>query len=345
MATMVDAELRRQVDAVRRFSRFYTRRIGVLQEGLLGSDFSLAEGRVLYELAQRPRVTAADLGAALGLDAGYLSRMLAGLTRRRLVRKEPSPSDRRTALLSLTATGDKAFAALDEASAGEIAGLLDGLGGGERRQLAESLAAVERLLSGERPAATPYVLRPPRAGDLGWVVARHGVLYAREYGWDERFEALVARIVADFVDQARPRVERCWIAEVDGEPVGSVFLVRASDEVAKLRLLLVDPKARGLGIGKRLVDECIAFAAQAGYRRITLWTNDCLVAARRIYEAAGFQLVDEKPHQSFGHDLVGQTWERPIDPPPGSMHPSPTVPGSRKRREDHHATRRGRRLS
>jgi DNA-binding MarR family transcriptional regulator/GNAT superfamily N-acetyltransferase len=313
MATMVDAELRPQVDAVRRFSRFYTRRIGVLQEGLLGSDFSLAEGRVLYELAQRPAVSAAALGASLGMDAGYLSRLLAGFARRRLVRKEPSPTDGRQSLLSLTATGEKAFAALDAASAGEIAGLLGDLGPGERRQLGEALATVERLLSERATAKAPFVLRPPRAGDLGWVVARHGALYAQEYGWDERFEALVARIVADFVEKLQPRTERCWIAEVDGEPVGSIFLVRESDEVARLRLLLVEPRARGLGIGRRLVDECLAFAGQAGYRRITLWTNSCLDAARHIYEAAGFQLVEEKPHQSFGHDLVGQTWERAVD--------------------------------
>jgi DNA-binding MarR family transcriptional regulator/N-acetylglutamate synthase-like GNAT family acetyltransferase len=343
MATMVDAELRRQVDAVRRFSRFYTRRIGVLQEGLLGSDFSLAEGRVLYELAQRPAVTAAALGASLGMDAGYLSRLLAGFARRRLVRKEPSPTDGRQSLLSLTATGEKAFRALDAASAGEIAGLLADLGAGERRQLGEALATVERLLSEPAAARQPFVLRPPRAGDLGWVVARHGALYAREYGWDERFEALVARIVADFVDQLQPRRERCWIAEVDGEPVGSVFLVRDSDEVARLRLLLVEPGARGLGIGRRLVDECLAFAAQAGYRRITLWTNSCLDAARHIYEAAGFQLVEEKPHQSFGHDLVGQTWERSVEQPGDrSIDPSatPSMPRSRSDHAGDHVTRR-----
>jgi DNA-binding MarR family transcriptional regulator/GNAT superfamily N-acetyltransferase len=339
MATMVDAELRRQVDAVRRFSRFYTRRIGVLQEGLLGSDFSLAEGRVLYELAQRPAVTAAALGASLGMDAGYLSRLLAGFARRRLVRKEPSPTDGRQSLLSLTATGEKAFHALDAASAGEIAGLLADLGAGERRQLGEALATVERLLSEPAAARQPFVLRPPRAGDLGWVVARHGALYAQEYGWDERFEALVARIVADFVDQLQPRRERCWIAEVDGEPVGCVFLVRDSDEVARLRLLLVEPKVRGLGIGRRLVDECLAFAAQTGYRRITLWTNSCLDAARHIYEAAGFKLAAEKPHQSFGHDLIGQTWERAIDRP---MDPSatPSMPRSRSDHAGDHVTRR-----
>ena len=298
-----------RVDAVRRFNRFYTRRIGVLQEGLLQSPFSLAEARVLYELTHRDAPAAAELGRDLGLDAGYLSRILRGLRRRGLVGRRPSASDGRRSLLGLTRRGRAAFATLDERSRLEVGAMLEALPPGGQGRLVESMGTIERLLGGAPRAAAPYVLRAPHPGDMGWVVHRHGVLYAQEYGWDERFEALVAEIVARFVKTFDARRERCWMAEADGEVVGSVFLVRQSRSVARLRLMLVEPRARGMGIGTRLVGECIRFARQAGYRKITLWTNSVLRAARHIYERSGFRLVHEEKHHSFGHDLVGETWD------------------------------------
>jgi DNA-binding MarR family transcriptional regulator/N-acetylglutamate synthase-like GNAT family acetyltransferase len=306
---MSDDDFDRRVGEVRRFNRFWTRQIGVLREGYLESPFSLTEVRVLYELAHREETTAGELGEELGLDAGYLSRILSGFQKHGLIRKRPSEADGRRRLLRLTERGREAFAPLEARSRSEIGAMLGGMSIAGQERLVEAMRAIERLLSFRPDPAVPYLLRPPQPGDMGWVVHRHGVLYAREYGWDERFEALVAGIVAKFIQQYDPRVERCWIAERDGEVVGCVFLVRESEEVAKLRLLLVEPEARGLGIGSRLVEECIRFARQAGYRKITLWTNDVLNSARRIYEAMGFQLVHEKPHRSFGHDLVGQTWE------------------------------------
>jgi DNA-binding MarR family transcriptional regulator/GNAT superfamily N-acetyltransferase len=310
---VIDTGLDARIQAVRRFNRFYTARIGALREGLAKSPFSLTEARVVYELAQRDRTTATELVEELGLDAGYLSRILRGFEQRGLIERTPSESDGRRSLLSLTDEGRAAFAELDAGSRREVEAMLAALPADEQRRLVGSMETVETLLGGRVGEAgrVPYLLRPPQPGDMGWVVHRHGVLYAREYGWDEHFEALVARIVADFVRDFDPKRERCWIAERDGEMVGSVFLVRHPDEegVAKLRLLLVEPSARGLGIGERLVRECIRFARQAGYRRITLWTNSVLHAARRIYERAGFRLVHEEPHHSFGHDLVAQTWE------------------------------------
>jgi DNA-binding MarR family transcriptional regulator/N-acetylglutamate synthase-like GNAT family acetyltransferase len=306
---MSDDDFDRRVGEVRRFNRFWTRQIGVLREGYLESPFSLTEVRVLYELAHREETTAGELGEELGLDAGYLSRILSGFQKHGLIRKRPSEADGRRRLLRLTERGREAFAPLEARSRSEIGAMLGGMSIAGQELLVEAMRAIERLLSFRPDPAVPYLLRPPQPGDMGWVVHRHGVLYAREYGWDERFEALVAGIVAKFIQQYDPRVERCWIAERDGEVVGCVFLVRESEEVAKLRLLLVEPEARGLGIGSRLVEECIRFARQAGYLKITLWTNDVLNSARRIYEAMGFQLVHEKPHRSFGHDLVGQTWE------------------------------------
>ncbi|MBV9777054.1 MAG: MarR family transcriptional regulator/GNAT family N-acetyltransferase [Acetobacteraceae bacterium] len=307
---MPDTDLDMCVVAVRRFSRFYTRRIGLLHEGLLGGPLSLAEGRLVYELAQRGTATARDLGAELGLDSGYLSRLLRGLEERGLLAKRPSEEDGRQTTLSLTPAGRDAFAAIDARSRAEVGAMLGRLSAPERRRLAAALAEAERLLGGAapEPAQAPYVLRPPRPGDMGWVVHRQGALYAREYGWDETFEALVAEIVAGFVRGFDARRERCWIAEREGVAVGSVFLVRDSEAVAKLRLLYVEPEARGLGIGRRLVAECVNLARAIGYRRLTLWTNDVLVAARRIYQAAGFRLVAEEPHHSFGRDLVGQSW-------------------------------------
>jgi DNA-binding MarR family transcriptional regulator/GNAT superfamily N-acetyltransferase len=304
------AELAGPVAAVRRFNRFYTQQIGVLQEGLLASEFSLTEARVLYELAQRAGqsggLSAAQLARELALDPGYLSRILAEFTRRGLLAKRPSDAD---GLLSLTATGRAAFAPLDAGARQQVGAMLARLPAPAQRRLIAAMGAIERLLGDTGPVREPYLLRPHQPGDIGWVIHRHGVLYAEEYGWDERFEALVAEIAGKFITDFDAKRERCWIAERDGAIVGSVFLVRQSDEVAKLRLLLVEPAARGLGIGRRLVDECIGFARRVGYRRITLWTNDILVAARRIYQVAGFALVAEERHCSFGHDLVAQTWE------------------------------------
>lgn len=297
-----------RADAVRRFNRLYTRRIGVLHEKWRQSPFSLAELRVLYELAHRDGATASEVAGELGLDAGYLSRMLRGLTARGLVRRTPSESDARQNLLALTLKGRKAFAPLDAASTSEVAAMLDGLPEEGQARLVGAMEAIEELIGDGGRERVPYILRPHRLGDMGWVVQAHALLYGREYGWNEEFEALAAEIVAKFIRQFDPRRERCWIGERDGRNAGSVFLVRESDEEARLRLLLVTPEARGLGMGRRLVDECVRFAREAGYGRVTLWTNDVLTAARHIYEQAGFRLVEEKKHHSFGHDLVGQTW-------------------------------------
>ena len=312
---MGGAELDEQVEAVRRFSRFYTRRIGVLHEGLLGSSLSLTEGRVLYELAQREPATATALADELGLDSGYLSRILNGFGKRGLITRRASEKDGRQFILALTDQGREMFAAIDARSHDEVAAMLRELNGADQGRLVAAFETVERLLGGGRKPGQPcYILRPHQPGDMGWIIHRHGVLYAEEYGWDESFEALVARVAATFIDNFDVRRERCWIAERDGEIAGSVLLVKDGDEIAKLRLLYVEPKARGLAIGRRLVDECIGFARRTGYRKITLWTNDVLVSARRIYQAAGFDLVREEPHHSFGRDLVGQYWELPLVP-------------------------------
>jgi DNA-binding MarR family transcriptional regulator/GNAT superfamily N-acetyltransferase len=306
---MSETELQQRVEAVRRFSRFYTRKIGVLGEGLLGSPFSLTEARVIWELGHRGRATAGELGRELGLDAGYLSRILRGFDSRGLIDRQTSDSDARQSILTLTRTGEAAFAKLNTRSQVEIAAMLDTLAPEDQHRLVESLRVVEDLLGATPARREPYMLRPHQPGDMGWVVHRHGVLYAEEYGWDERFEALVAGIVAEFIKNFDPKRERCWIAERDGEPVGSVFLVRESDTVAKLRLLLVEPKARGLGIGARLVEECVRFARRSGYKCIALWTNSVLAEARALYEKAGFRKVKSEPHAIFGVELVGETWE------------------------------------
>ena len=303
------AELETKIEAVRRFNRFFTRRIGVLREGLLHTPYSLTEARILFEIARGEEVSASGLSRELGLDPGYLSRILARLERGGLVDRVRSETDGRRRILSLTSEGEDAFSMLDDRSREEVTEMLEGLSEGDQRRLLEAMQTIEGILEKGFKFSEPFVLRPPEPGDMGWVVQRHGLLYAQEYGWDERFEALVARIVADFVDDYDPARERCWIAEIGGERVGCVFLVRVSDTVAKLRLLLVEPRARGLGLGTRLVEECIRFARRTGYKTLTLWTNSVLDAARHIYEKQGFELVEEEGHHSFGQDLVGQNWD------------------------------------
>jgi DNA-binding MarR family transcriptional regulator/N-acetylglutamate synthase-like GNAT family acetyltransferase len=297
------------VAAVRHFNRFYTRHIGLLGQSYLQSPFSLAEVRVLYELAHRAAPVAAEIAKALGLDAGYLSRMLSGFQKRGLLSRKPSPTDARQSHLSLTARGSAAFAKLESKSSAEAAAMLASLSPEDRKRLATAMHTIETLLGENAVPRTPYLLRTHQPGDMGWVIHRHGVLYAEEYGWDERFEGLVAQIAAQFVKNFDPQRERCWIAERDGVIVGSVFLVKKSQQIAKLRLLLVEPSARGLGIGARLVAECIRFARQAGYKKITLWTQSILGAARHLYKNAGFNLIKRERHVSFGSKLIGETWE------------------------------------
>ncbi len=306
---MAATSLDQRIEAVRHFNRVYTRQIGVLEEHLLRSPFSLAEARVVYELAHRRETTATELGAELGLDAGYLSRILSEFHRQRLIRKKPSPSDARQSRLALTERGKAAFAKINAASHAETGAMLRQLREDAQARLVGAMQAIERTLGGAPEPKVSYILRPPEPGDMGWVVHRHGALYWQEYRWDEQFEALVAEIVAKFVQHFDSKRERCWIAERDGENVGSVFLVKKSQTVAKLRLLLVEPQARGLGLGTRLVNECIRFARQVGYRKMTLWTNSVLIAARHIYKKAGFHIVHREKHHSFGHDLVSETWE------------------------------------
>ena len=298
-----------RIDAMRRFNRFYTKQIGVLQRGLLDSPYSLAEARVLFELAHRNRPTATELGVDLGLDAGYLSRMLRGFERKGLVRRVRSPQDGRERFLALGDAGRKAFACLDARSADAVRELLGKCSVRDQQRIVGAMTTIERLLEQREPSAADVVLRGIEPGDLGWIVHRHGALYAEEHDYDASFEALVAEIAARFLREFDPARERGWVAEIDGQIVGSVLLVSKSPRVAKLRLLLVEPQARGLGIGRKLVAACIAFAKGAGYDRITLWTQSTLVAARRVYEQAGFRLKHEEAHRSFGHDLVAQTWE------------------------------------
>jgi DNA-binding MarR family transcriptional regulator/GNAT superfamily N-acetyltransferase len=301
--------LQGRIAALRRFNRFYTRKLGVLEEHFLRSPFSLAEARVLYELAHGDRTTAKEIGGALGLDAGYLSRILDHFSRARLISRAASPADGRQSLLALTQKGKAAFAPLDRRSRDEIGVMLRALSERDQRRLVQAAGTIEALLAEKNEKQPTISLRRARAGDFGWIVSRHGALYAEEYGWNESFEALVAEIVATFIKEHDVRRERCWIAELDSERAGSVMLVRESDKVAKLRLLFVEPDARGFGVGKRLVEECIRFARTAGYRKITLWTQSILVAARAIYLSAGFKKVGEAPHASFGKKLVGEYWE------------------------------------
>jgi len=306
---MAEAPLAQRIAAVRRFNRFYTQRIGVLQDGFAQSPFSLTQARVLYELLHRDRPTATEVGNALGLDAGYLSRILRGFAVRGLIAREKSPSDGRQVHLTVTPRGRKTFAPLEAHSDTEVGNMLRPLTPAEQGRLVAALQTVEELLGEGRERQKPYLLRPHRPGDMGWIVSRHGALYSEEYGWDHRLEALVAEIVAAFLRNFDPARECCWIAERDGENLGTVMLVKESARVARLRLLLVEPKARGLGIGARLVEECISFARQCGYRKVTLWTHSVLTAARHVYEGAGFVLVDKKTHDEFGKILVGETWD------------------------------------
>jgi DNA-binding MarR family transcriptional regulator/GNAT superfamily N-acetyltransferase len=299
------------VTALRAFTRFYTNVIGVLHEGLMDTPYSLTEARVIFELAQRRTTEVVDLRRTLDIDPGYLSRILARFETDGLITKERSAVDGRRQVIGLTERGREVFALLNARSADENQKLLSRLGEEDQRRLLGAMGTIREILE-DAPRPNAFVLRPPEPGDYGWVIHRHGVLYAEEYGWDESFEALVARIVADYVDHRNPQRENAWIAEVNGEPTGCVFCVKRDEKTAQLRLLLVDPSVRGMGIGSRLVEECLRFARRAGYEEIMLWTNDVLEDARRIYQRAGFQLVEEETHHSFGHDLIGQNWWRKL---------------------------------
>jgi DNA-binding MarR family transcriptional regulator/GNAT superfamily N-acetyltransferase len=297
------------IAAVRRFNRFYTRRIGVLSPSYLDGPYSLAELRVLYELTQHRQMTASDIALALGLDHGYLSRILAGFTRRKLIARIKAPDDGRRRLITLTDKGRREFAPYEQRSQELIADLIAPLSGTEQHRLVDAMAGIEHLLSAPAAQREPFLLRSHRPGDMGWIIARHGVLYAEEQGWNSEIEAVCADIAAAFLRSYDPARECCWIAEIDGEPVGTVMLARENDKTAKLRLLLVEPRARGLGIGRRLTEECIRFARRTGYDMITLWTHEVLTPARAIYQRAGFRHVHRWTHSEFGKEEVGETWE------------------------------------
>jgi len=297
------------VAAVRAFNRFYTRKLGVLDQHLGKTPFSLSEARVLYELAHRDNLAAKEIGNELGLDPGYLSRIVQNFDDKGLISRRPLPADRRQYQLSLTAKGRQTFAKLNLSSQNEVAAMLAQLSAGDASRLTQAMATIESVLEQRRTKPAAFMLRSHRVGDMGWVISRQGAAYAADYNWDISYEALVAEICAQFIRNYDAAREHCWIAEVDGEPVGSIFLVKATDEIAKLRLLQVEKKARGLGVGRALVEQCIQGARERGYSRMTLWTQSILVAARGIYKTAGFKLVKEDKHHSFGADLVGETWE------------------------------------
>lgn len=301
-----------QIAAVRAFNRFYTRKLGVLDQHLGQSPFSLSEARVLYELAHRDDLAAKEIGNELGLDAGYLSRIVQSFDEKGLITRTPLPADRRQYQLSLTAKGRLAFAKLNLGSQNEVAAMLARLSAGDATRLTQAMATIEAVLEPRRSQPASFMLRSHRVGDMGWVISKQAAAYAADYNWDISYEALVAEICAQFIRNYDAAREHCWIAEVGGEPVGSIFLVKATDEIAKLRLLQVEKQARGLGVGRALVEQCIQGARERGYSRMTLWTQSILVAARGIYQSAGFKLVKEEKHHSFGADLVGETWERDL---------------------------------
>jgi DNA-binding MarR family transcriptional regulator/GNAT superfamily N-acetyltransferase len=300
------------IAAVRAFNRFYTRKLGVLDQHLGNSPFSLSEARVLYELAHRDDLAAKEIGNKLGLDPGYLSRIVQSFDEKGLITRTPLPADRRQYQLSLTAKGRQAFAKLNLSSQNEVAAMLAQLSAGDTTRLTQAMSTIEAVLEQRRRQPAALVLRSHRIGDMGWVISRQAAAYAAEYNWDISYEALVAEICAQFIRTYDAAREHCWIAEVNAEPVGSIFLVKATDEIAKLRLLLVEKKARGHGVGRALVEQCIQGARERGYSRMTLWTQSILVAARGIYQSAGFSLVKEEKHHSFGADLIGETWEREL---------------------------------
>jgi DNA-binding MarR family transcriptional regulator/GNAT superfamily N-acetyltransferase len=300
-----------EVAKFRHFNRMYTRYIGTLNEGLLNSDYSLAEARILYELATRTAPKASEIAEELGMDAGYLSRLLGKFERDGLLKRKTSEQDGRYAELMLTTRGKSVFKKLNALSDEQAGGVLEELAPTARMELIDCMRSIESILMKVDRSRVPYILRPHRVGDMGWVVHREGLGYAEQFGWDETFEALAAKIVSEFIANYQPARERCWIAEVDGQNVGHIFLVKhpTQPDTAKLRLLFVEPSARGMGLGDALVKECVRFARSAGYRKVILWTQSILTAAHRIYERAGFRLVKEEPHHSFGKDLVGQEWE------------------------------------
>ena len=301
-----------RIAAVRAFNRFYTRKLGVLDQHLGKSPFSLSEARVLYELAHRDDMAAKEIGNELGLDPGYLSRIVQSFEEKGLITRKPLPADRRQHQLSLTAKGRQTYAKLNLNSQNEVAAMLAQLSAEDATRLTRAMATIEAVLERRRTQPAAVMLRSHRVGDMGWVISKQAAAYAADYNWDIRYEALVAEICAQFIKNYDAAREHCWIAEVDGEPVGSIFLVKATDEIAKLRLLQVEKKARGLGVGRALVEQCLQGARERGYSRMTLWTQSILVAARGIYQSAGFKLVATEPHRSFGQDLIGETWERDL---------------------------------
>jgi DNA-binding MarR family transcriptional regulator/GNAT superfamily N-acetyltransferase len=307
--TVSTETLQEKAETLRGFNRFYTQFIGVLSDGMLGSPYTLSEARVIFEIGRLEETTARELRGLLKMDSGYLSRILKRLHGAGLITREPAPADRRQRLLRLSGDGYNAYRYLVTRSQEQFEGVLQKLTSEDQSRLLGSMQTILGILSPKSSSTTPFVLRPHHSGDIGWVVFRHGAVYAEEHGWNEEFEALVARIMADFLESYDPRYERSWIAERDGDRVGSVFVVRKTEEIARLRLLLVEPKARGQGLGRKLVEECVGFSRRAGYLKLQLWTQNILHSARRIYEHSGFRLVAQEKHRSFGHDLLGETWE------------------------------------
>jgi DNA-binding MarR family transcriptional regulator/GNAT superfamily N-acetyltransferase len=305
----MESQLQHSVKTIREFNRYYTRKIGVLNEGLLDSPFTLTEARLFFEIGSHDDITAAILGQQLGLDAGYLSRTLNALEAQGLIQKRLSQQDRRQRLINLTEDGEQAFALLDSRSSDEIAAMINDLNPEQVGKLTGAMSSIEQILDPDDEKKGMVYIRHNQAGDMGWVIQQHALVYSREYGWDKTFEAFVAEICAGFIKNFDAQKERCWIAEKDGQRVGSIFCVNVGDGIAKLRMLIVTREARGLGLGSRLVEECIRFAKGAGYHKMVLWTNDILVEARHIYEKYGFKLVEEEKHHSFGQALVGQNWE------------------------------------